>query len=104
MNMANMGSYCKAYPVERFREYPLWVEKEREKPVEKDQAEAGQSEGEAYYFLQENYTVTDNIFLDEGVVFDSVTPEWQEFCKMKLEFVIPDFSLQEASEGVASVQ
>jgi hypothetical protein len=86
--MPNMGSYCKAYPVERFREYPQWSEKERQK-----QAEPAQADEEAYYFLQENYTVTENIFLDEGVVFDKVTPEWKEFCTRTLAFAIPESCL-----------
>ena len=34
--MANMGSYCKAYPVERFREYSGWKEKIPVIPIKTD--------------------------------------------------------------------
>jgi hypothetical protein len=40
-------------------------------------------------YLQETYTVTDGIFLDENVLFDAVTPEWEEFCRGPLAFEPP---------------
>lgn len=78
--MAQMGNYCKAYPVSRFREFNGWQEKQAVK----------ESEGEAYLFLQENFIVTDGVFLDEDIVFDDVTPEWKDFCTAKLQFAIPE--------------
>jgi hypothetical protein len=83
--MANMGSYCKAYPIGRFREFPGWSEK---MPLV-----ANSPEGEQYLFLQENLVVTDGIFIDERVIFDNVSPEWEAFCKTQLGFEIPDFCL-----------
>ena len=32
-------------------------------------------------YLQENYVIIDNIFLDEHILFDAVIPERKEFCK-----------------------
>jgi hypothetical protein len=87
--MANMGSYCKAYPLGRFREFSGWSEK---MPVSADSPE-----GEQYLFLQENLVVTDGIFIDEKVIFDNVNPEWESFCKTQLGFEIPDFC--QASSG-----
>jgi hypothetical protein len=93
--MAKMGRYCKAYPIERFREFSGWTENtqnmRREKqPGEAKDAEATeQSDGGGYLFLQENYVVTDGIFLDENVIFDNTTPEWIDFCTNRLEFEVP---------------
>jgi hypothetical protein len=85
-----MGSYCKAYLVKDLSEYPRWAEK----PVPKPSSGAGSSEDgdgeERYLFLQENLVVTDGIFLDEGIVFDEVTPEWERFCTERLSFEVPE--------------
>jgi hypothetical protein len=42
-----------------------------------------------YLFLQENFTVTKGIFLDEDIVFDNITSEWEDFCKNTLNFEVP---------------
>src|SRR2546423_1775829 len=78
--MANMGKYCKAYPVDRFREFSGWTENAQN---------ANESAAKDYFYLQENYVVTDGIFLDENVIFDNVTPEWIDFCKTSLKFEVP---------------
>jgi hypothetical protein len=90
--MANMGSYCKAYPIERFREFGGWIEK---MPCAADP----ELEDGRYLFLQENLVVTDGIFIDEKVVFDQVTPEWEAFCKDKLGFEVPDFCSSVSEEN-----
>lgn len=93
--MATMGKYCKAYPITRFREYPGWTEKaenaRKEKKVVdgKEVEEARQLTEKDHLYLQENYVVTDGIFLDEHIIFDTVTPEWMEFCKNTLKFEVP---------------
>src|SRR5258706_14550928 len=69
--MAKMGRYLKAYPLDRLREYPGW------------DAAAIYAGDRPYLYLQENYTVTQGIFLDEDVVFDRVTPEWTTFCSVR---------------------
>jgi len=76
--MAKIGKYCKAYPIARFREYKGWTEKPEN--VKRD-----------HLYLQENYIVTEGIFMDEHIVFDDVTPEWIDFCKNTLKFEVPDF-------------
>ncbi len=75
--MSKMGKYCKAYPTERFRGYPNWAEK--------------MQSSRGHLFLQENFVVTDGIFLDERIVFDEVSSEWMEFCKNTLQFEVPSF-------------
>jgi hypothetical protein len=93
--MAKMGRYCKAYPIERFREFSGWTEntqnmRKEEQPGDGKEAEASeQLTGGDYLFLQENFIVTDGIFLDENVIFDNTTPEWMDFCKNSLEFEVP---------------
>jgi hypothetical protein len=79
-----MGRYCKAYPIDAFAKYERW-------PAEAAPAPAADGEDDAgYYFLQENYTVTRNVFLDCDIVFSEDTPEWRKFCTETLQFDIPD--------------
>jgi hypothetical protein len=80
--MPNMGKYCKAYPIERFREYAGW--REASPPPNADSADVPGED--RYLYLQETFVVTRGIFLDEDVVFDSVTPEWETFCTQTLQF------------------
>lgn len=88
--MATMGSYCKAYPADRFAEYPGWRERRDWPP---DLAAAPDASGEGsdtrYLFLQENFVVTDGIFQDERIVFDDVTEDWKRFCQDTLQFEVP---------------
>jgi hypothetical protein len=96
--MPTMGSYCKAYPASRFQEYPNWSEKPL--PL---QAESSTDPEARYFFLQENLIVTDGIFLDERIVFDNVTPEWEAFCKERLEFKVPDFHTPETPKAMEAI-
>ena len=41
-------------------------------------------------FLHEDYTVTQSIWSNENVIYNDVTPEWQNFCNTVLEFKVPD--------------
>ncbi len=75
--MATIGKYCKAYLLKQFREYSQWCENNQEL-TEED-----------VLYLQENYIVTNGIYLDENIIFDDVTPEWREFCHQVLNFQIP---------------
>ena len=95
--MAEMGRYCKAYPIQSFRAYPGWTENtdnlKREK-IERDGQEVlverALSEDD-YLYLQDNYVVTDGIFIDENIVFSNVTPEWIGYCKETLNFEVPTY-------------
>lgn len=87
--MNKMGRYCKAYPVHRLREFSGWEPK-----LENTRKENGVPRplgDDDFLYLQENLTVTDGIFLDENVIFDSVTPPWETFCKEALHFEVPDY-------------
>lgn len=102
--MAIMGSYCKAYPAERFRAFSGWVERvppltvtiepPSAQPGEGPEADTNATATEcatevSYYYLQENYSVTAGIFLDEDIAFDDVTEDWKDFCTRELKFEIP---------------
>lgn len=92
--MAIMGKYCKAYLLKQFRQFTQWNEQ-----IENIRNENTQLDGKEVDFdrelpdnyilyLQENYLVTDGIFLDENIVFDCVTPEWKNFCANTLGFEV----------------
>lgn len=95
--MAQMGSYCKAYPASAFRKYTKWSEKVSPLMVTESKSNGSGEEmnnGAAramleYFYLQENYTVTASVFLDENIAFDNVTPEWKSFCHDELNFSLP---------------
>jgi hypothetical protein len=106
--MAKMGRYCKAYPITRFREFPGWTENAQN--ARKVKQEVGGVEVDAprpltdedHLYLQENLVVTDDIFLDENIIFDGTTTEWADFCKNTLKFEVPVYeSAKSAGESVA---
>ena len=85
--MAVMGRYCKAYYLNKLREFPGWTEHPNATAPSVDAMEDSVKD---YVFLQENYTVTRGIFLDEEIVFDQVSPEWRDFCENTLNFKISE--------------
>lgn len=93
--MATMAKYCKAYPVDRFREFSGWTEnlqnlRKEVRTVDGKEVESTRPLAEDdFFYLQENYVVTDGIFVDENIIFDNVTPEWVDFCKNTLKFEVP---------------
>ena len=93
--MRQMGKYCKAYLVKNLREFSGWEEnvqnlrKEKQEVDGKEVTVVRQLTDNDHLYLQENFTVTDGIFLDENVIFDNVNPEWIEFCKNTLKFEAP---------------
>lgn len=109
--MAAMGNYCKAYPVSRLRQYTAWRENAEnlrppDPPAGEPAADTSTSTAQGprqltdddYLFVQENLIVTDGIYIDEHIIFDDVTPAWEEFCKSELQFEIPDFAAAPAAE------
>lgn len=103
--MATMGRYCKAYAVAQLRTYPGWEEMiENLEPIENEdgttQPKASLNDDD-YLFLQENYVVTDGIFLDEHIIFNRDTPEWREFCTKTLAFEIPEYQRTEDRQPAA---
>jgi hypothetical protein len=99
--MSKMGRYCKAYPISRFREYQRWTEKTENFRLEKEASADGQASEKSHLYLQENYVVTDGIFIDENIIFDGVTPEWMDFCKDTLKFEVPVYESVSMKRGEA---
>ena len=106
--MVTMGRYCKAYPVDQLRKFPGWVERLDDlAPLENEDDGTQQPRtslaDDDYLFVQENYVVTDGIFLDEHIVFDQVTDAWKEFCTRELAFEIPDYAREDSSRSINAV-
>ena len=103
-----MGKYCKAYPIERLRQFAGWKENTQNVKKEKSIVDGKEIDIEreltenSFLYVQENFTVTDGIFLDENVIFADVTPEWVEYCKNELKFEIPNYELAKVKEAGAA--
>ena len=78
--MATMSNYCKAYPLRSLRAFAEWNEERASGRADDD-----------YVFLQESLVVTGDIFADEDIIYNSVTPAWETFCREVLQFEVPDF-------------
>jgi hypothetical protein len=93
--VAQMGKYCKAYSLLKLRQFSQWTERIENARKEKKQIDGKEVEvdrqlsDDDFLYLQENYVVTDGIFMDENIIFDNVTPEWKDFCTTTLKFEIP---------------
>ncbi len=106
--MSTLGKICKAYPLQLFRQFPGWKEaahnarkvwKEIDGEPQEVQRELKETD---YLYLQENFTVTDGIFIGENVIFSDVTSEWIEFCRTTLAFQgVPE---QQSTETGSSSQ
>ncbi|HEX8337893.1 MAG TPA: hypothetical protein VF621_14245 [Pyrinomonadaceae bacterium] len=87
-----MSRYCKAYPVSRLREYEGWAASARAVRA----ARPGRLDGSPtledsdILYLQEDFTVTGGIFMNEDIIFDDLTPDWTAFCKERLRFSPPE--------------
>lgn len=84
--------YCKAYLLRELRQYSAWSES----PLSTMKRENGNGESEAPFpddkvvFIHQDFTVTESMWHNENVVFNSVSPGWEEFCTMSLQFKVPD--------------
>ncbi len=81
--------YCKAYHMSDFRQFAGWSESRIN--WKKSAGDAGEQLGDDdVVFLHEDYTVTLSIWSNENVIYNDVTPEWQDFCNNVLGFKVPD--------------
>ncbi len=109
--MAKKGKYCQAYPISRLREYSNWTENTQN--VRKDMQEIDGKKIEVhreltdsdFLYLQEDFVVTDDIFIDENIIFADVTPQWIDFCNNTLKFEIPVYeSAAPQTQEIAEAQ
>jgi hypothetical protein len=90
--MARMSPYCKVYPASRLRQFPAWTEAAA--PFSVDERD--------YFFVHSDYTVTSTAYLDEDVVFTSVSDDWKRFCREVLAFAAPSLPLSDDPEARCS--
>ena len=77
-----MRKYCKAYHLGDFRQFSEWSEPQAE--------EDAPLNDETICYLWDDFVVVRSPVKDQGVLFDAVTPAWQEFCTQTLRFEIPE--------------
>lgn len=91
--MTILGKYCKGYPLRQLRQFPGWHEEAENArkvltEVDGEMVELPRELADAdYVYVQRNFTVTDGIFIDENIIFKSVTAEWIDYCRNVLGFV-----------------
>lgn len=84
--MTTLGKYCKSFQLDRFRQFPEWTENLKNARKIRQEIDGATVEverelsGADYLYLQENFTVTDSIFIDENIIFCNVTADWVDFC------------------------
>jgi ankyrin repeat protein len=89
--------YCKAYHLSDMRQFPGWTEsqinwKESNQGGRKNSG-AALEDGDSQYeiaFIHDDLTVTQSMWRAENVIFNQISPEWEEFCKNILNFRVPD--------------
>jgi len=78
-----MRAYCKAYLLKALRQFRGWSEDIQD-------GEDALSDDSVVYLWDDFTVVRSPITSDKGVLWNRVTPEWQEFCKTTLQFEIPE--------------
>ena len=86
--------YCKAYHLKERREFHAWTESGTISKGQRQKAEgdepASELEGDRVVYLHQDFSVTESMWSNEGVIFQQVTEEWKDFCSHKLGFKVPD--------------
>jgi len=78
-----LRKYCKAYYLKDLRQFNGWTEKREENESELSD--------DAIVYLWDDFTVVKSpVIPEKGLLFDTVTPQWQDFCVTTLKFEIPE--------------
>ena len=91
--------YCKAYYLKDLRAYSGWTEKHQDNESE--------LADEDVVYLWDDFIVVRSPVLPGGVIFDEVTPQWQDFCQTALQFEIPEdlrYAYEEVEEKSSQEQ
>ena len=105
--MSTLGKHCKGYPLKLFRQFPYWTENGKNARRVKQEVDGEIVEVQrdltdsTYLYLQEDFTVTDSIFVNENVIFNNVTMEWIDYCLNVLKVQFPS---SESMRNVVSTQ
>ena len=74
-----MKTYCRAYAVRDLRAYPDWAAQ-----ATPEQAELADDD---VVYLWDDYTVVRSpVLADQGLLWNSDTPQWRRFCTEELRF------------------
>lgn len=84
--MTRSGRYCKAFLLRDMRRWDHWPQL-----VENDLGE------ESIVYLHDDYSVTRGILAGKDVIYAGVTPPWKSFCQEKLDFRVPELTLEEST-------
>ena len=71
--------YCRAYTIADLRRFPGWTEP----------ASADRPGDDDVVFLHRDLTVTKMIWAGEDVIYDRITPDWEQYCRAALAFTPP---------------
>jgi uncharacterized protein len=85
--------YCKAYHLKSLRQFPAWTESKinwSHKTNGEGPDVVEPFSDDDIVFLHQDFTVTRSMWLNEDVIFNQVTPEWEQFCAGVLAFKVPD--------------
>jgi hypothetical protein len=80
-----MKQYCKAYYLADLRRFPGWRE-----PAQFN--DAALTETSVVYLCDDLTVVLTPVSPGEGVLWDSVTEDWEKFCRTTLEFTVPEYA------------
>lgn len=76
-----MRKYCKAYYLKDLQAFSGWLETQGDAELSED----------AIVYLWDDFTVVKSpVVSHEGLILDTITPEWQNFCITTLHFQIPE--------------
>jgi uncharacterized protein len=86
-------TYCKAYHLKELRQFSDWTESRinwKAAAETDDKSCDAEFADDNIVFLHQDYIVTESIWPNENVIFNNLTPEWQDFCNAVLAFKVPD--------------
>lgn len=78
-----MKKYCKAYYLKDLRQFSDWS-------VDRKEEEAELTDEDVVYLWDDLTVVKSPVIPDRGLLWDTVTPAWQDFCHATLQFSIPE--------------
>ena len=89
--------YCKAYHLKDLRQFPGWSESRLHWKENRYAAASDNGAGTSHeftdddiVFIHQDFTVTQSMWHAENVIFDQISPQWEEFCASVLNFKVPD--------------
>jgi hypothetical protein len=78
-----MKQYCKAYHLGELRRFTDWTD------IETD-GQAPLPDTEIVYIWDDLTVVTNPVAEDSGLLWDSLSANWERFCRDELKFEIPE--------------